>query len=241
MILSDRVSGRLPLWGFVAAAALALVTLPAWSVAQKPADNAEATAGTIASQPEQNARATAARLEQIEAALKRLSGELEEAKRSAVNPPYQTTASPPQDMNPGWLKLKALDKNPASVAFVGSSRNYFVRDITTKIENAHDHPVEQPELLSVVDRLRSLNTRSDHINLYERDQKLAQSDEELTQELFHSLLNRKPTRDELAHAIKHFAAATKTGNRGRAVEDIFWVIINSAEHKALQTPRPGSR
>ena len=36
MILSDRVSGRVPAWGLAAAALLALVSLPGWSVAQKP-------------------------------------------------------------------------------------------------------------------------------------------------------------------------------------------------------------
>ena len=37
MILSDRVSGRMPVWGLVAAAALAIVSLPGLSVAQKSA------------------------------------------------------------------------------------------------------------------------------------------------------------------------------------------------------------
>ncbi len=321
MILSDRVSGRLPLWGFVAAGALALVTLPAWSVAQNPVENAEATSGPIAGHPERSAKATAARLEQIEAELKRLSGQLEEAKRTAANPPQHTKVRP-QDMTPSGVKLNAIEKDRALISLQGTTHNYFVTTsegktylsalekdgrqiwhnqlpiahragdtgewklkeygdqklvviswvgtgerntfhldassgktiteliaqidaptpkIAANLENAHNHVVKQTELLSVVERLRSLNTRSDHINLYERDLKLAQTDEELTRELFHSLLNRNPTPDELTHAIKHFAAATKTGNRGRAVEDIFWVIINSAEHKALQKPQTERR
>ena len=39
MILSDRVSGRMPVWGLVAAAALAIVALPGLSLAQKSAGN----------------------------------------------------------------------------------------------------------------------------------------------------------------------------------------------------------
>ena len=97
------------------------------------------------------------------------------------------------------------------------------------------------EKASVAERLEALNARSEHVTLYERRVKLAESDEVLTREIFRSLLNRDPTSAELASATKHFATATTAGNRGSAVEDLFWVIINSLEYQASKKPGPRTR
>jgi hypothetical protein len=85
---------------------------------------------------------------------------------------------------------------------------------------------------SVVDRLRALNaTGSDHRKMLDRLKKLEQSDAELTQSIFRNILHRDATGDELAHARKHLTAAF---SRSSAVEDIFWVLINSREYQATQ-------
>ena len=84
MILSDRVSGTLPIWGLVAAA-VAIVSLPGWSLAQKPAEMTVACLTEQHNSVQQGSASTAARLEQIESELKRVSRMLEEAKRSSVD------------------------------------------------------------------------------------------------------------------------------------------------------------
>ena len=131
MILSDRVSGRVPAWGLAAAALLALVSLPGWSVAQKPPERTAPTAIATADQLDQNAGAAAARLEQIEAELKRLSLLLEEAKRSAASSPRQAPAPVLDDSKAlsrepiaRWRKLKVIDKKPAAVSFEGKTNIY---------------------------------------------------------------------------------------------------------------------
>ena len=89
---------------------------------------------------------------------------------------------------------------------------------------------------SVVDRLRALNaTGSDHRKMLERLKNLEQSDDELTQSIFRDILHRDATGDELAHARKHLATGF---SRSSAVEDIFWVLINSREYQAKQNPLP---
>jgi beta-lactamase regulating signal transducer with metallopeptidase domain len=327
MILSDRVSAKVPVWGLAAAALLALVSLPGWSVAQKPAERTAPTAIAAEDQPGQNAGATAARLEQIEAELKRLSLLLEEAKRSAASTPRQAPAPVLDDSKAlarepiaRWRKLKVIDKKPAAVSFEGKTNIYVLgtndgkayvtaldkqgeriwriqlpitlhdgdggewslveiderkvvvvswagaaERVTYHLDAARgritnerkdgnhffrrgsdggfqvpDEPLaRRPEKASVAERLQALNARSDHVTLYERQVKLAQPDEVLTTEIFRSLLNRDPTSAELASATKHFATATTAGNRGSAVEDLFWVIINSHEYQASKKPGPG--
>ena len=88
---------------------------------------------------------------------------------------------------------------------------------------------------SVADRLRALNaTGSDHRKMLDRLKNLAQSDDELTQSIFRDILHRDATGDELAHAKKHL----NTGfSRSSAVEDIFWVLINSREYQSKQNPQ----
>ena len=52
MILSDRVSGKMPAWGLLfAAAALAIVSLPGLSLAQKSAGPTVGTSEQIATSP----------------------------------------------------------------------------------------------------------------------------------------------------------------------------------------------
>ena len=82
---------------------------------------------------------------------------------------------------------------------------------------------------SVADRLRALNaTGSDHRKMLDRLKNLEQSDDELTQSIFRDILHRDATGDELAHAKKHL---TTGFSRSSAVEDIFWVLINSREYQ----------
>ena len=127
MILSDRVSGRMPLWGFLAATVLALVSLPGWSLAQKPEERTAGSPGEVAPQVDQNPGTTTVRLEQIEAELKRLSGLLEETKRSAANEAKRPLAGSKRSLFARWHSLKIIDKNPLSVSFgYGTSRTYFV-------------------------------------------------------------------------------------------------------------------
>jgi hypothetical protein len=92
---------------------------------------------------------------------------------------------------------------------------------------------------SVVDRLRALNaTGSGHRKMLERLKNLVQADDELTQSIFRDILHRDATSDELAHASKHLAAGF---SRSSAVEDIFWVLINSREYQAKQNPLPEAK
>ena len=125
MILSDRVSGRMPLWGFLAASVLALVSLPGWSLAQKPEERTAGSPGEVAPQVDQNPATTTVRLEQIEAELKRLAGLLEEAKRSAANEAKRTLRPYERSLR-RFNSLKIIDKKRLSVSFDGASRTYFV-------------------------------------------------------------------------------------------------------------------
>ena len=91
----------------------------------------------------------------------------------------------------------------------------------------------------VVDRLRALNaTGSDHRKMLESLKELQQSDDELTQSIFRTILHRDATSDELAHARKHLATGF---SRSSAVEDIFWVLVNSREYQAKQHPLAESK
>ena len=124
MVFSDRVSGTLPVWGLVAAAAFAIVSLPGLSLARQPAE-------TIAAKVEQGPTSTAARLEQIEAELKRVSRMLEEAKRSA-HEQSQTAkdlgrgdrAARPRDSAAEWNRLQVTDKHSTVITFQGWSCKY---------------------------------------------------------------------------------------------------------------------
>jgi hypothetical protein len=102
-----------------------------------------------------------------------------------------------------------------------------------------DKLVERRARASVADRLRALNTNgSDHRKTLDRLKKLEQPDIELTQSIFRSVLNRDATRDELAHAMKRM---TTGSSRESAIEDIFWVLVNSRENQAGQNPLPQTR
>ena len=124
MILSDRVSGRLPLWGFVAAGALSIAALPAWSAGPVAAAQTEPPASKIEVPRDQKRAATAERLKQIEAELRRLSVLLEEAKQSALKQPHQP-ASPTREDDDG-RGLEVIEKSPVSVSMKGTSRQYLV-------------------------------------------------------------------------------------------------------------------
>jgi beta-lactamase regulating signal transducer with metallopeptidase domain len=105
--------------------------------------------------------------------------------------------------------------------------------------NVDDTMVERRSPASVADRLRALNSNgSDHRKTLDRLKKLDQTDEELSQSIFRSVLNRDATRDELAHAMKHMTTAS---SRESAIEDIFWVLVNSRENEARQNPLPQSK
>jgi hypothetical protein len=126
MILSDRVSGNVPAWGFAVAAVLALVSLPGWSLAQNPAETTAASSHETATPHEQTDGSTSARLDQIESELKRLSRMLEEAKQAEANLARATRARSPNDTKSAWRRLKVIDKNPSGISFEGVKRNYFV-------------------------------------------------------------------------------------------------------------------
>jgi hypothetical protein len=74
--------------------------------------------------------------------------------------------------------------------------------------------------------------------MLDRLKKLEQSDEHLTQSIFRDILHRDATSDELAHVRIHL---TKSFSRSSAVEDIFWVLINSREYQAQQNPLPRAK
>ena len=313
MILSDRVSGTLPRWGLLAAALVATVSLPGWSLAQKPAETAVATSVGTVSHSVQDGPAAAARLDQIESELKRLSHMLAEAKQSSVNP--DKTPSSPRTM-PRWRMPSVINKTPSFTSFqadrwmyvartkekngylaafdkegqrvwqadfaialpVGGSVEWMVKEsddqkklvfswtiqgertsvvldaasgktITeTKIgndapdrelpappPNAIDRKPERDGSPSVADWLEELNT---HGSIYRKTLanllKLEQTSSELTQTIFRRLLNRNPTPDEHARAMKHFAMGW---SRDSAIEDIYWVIINSREYQSGHIPR----
>ena len=126
MILSDRVSGKMPAWGLMAAAALAIVTLPGLSLAQKSAETIVASSVETAESAKQNPTSTAARLEQIESELKRVFRLLEEAKRSAPDQSEKATAparrdapARPKDATARWTSLMVLDKHSTVISFSG--------------------------------------------------------------------------------------------------------------------------
>jgi beta-lactamase regulating signal transducer with metallopeptidase domain len=322
MILSDRVSGRLPSWALIAAAALAIVSLPGLTLAQKSADTLVASTEQVAESARQNPTSTAARLEQIESELKRVCRMLEEAKRSAPDQKESVTArarrdptARPKDSVARWNDLKVIDKHSTVMTFSGSSQNYLLTtdeqeawlsalnrtnlvvwksELPLPLGDSGEWSVKESsdqtqvvvvwagkrELLSftiaaasgskiletrrepfgdlrspvysdpkrfpaeghspsVVDRLRALNaTGSGHRKILERLKELEQSDDELTQSIFWNILHRDATRDELAHATKHLSTGF---SRSSAVEDIFWVLINSREYQSSQEPRPGIR
>ena len=315
MILSERVSGKVPAWGLAAAAALALFALPGWSLGQNPAEPqphyppASIPAGDI----DHDTRTTTARLEQVEAELKRLSRLLEGANQTTSTRAQNSSdavrrdsLAPSQDPGIRWKRLAVIDKKPASVSFQGTKHNYLVtvkdrsaylsalepdgrqtwhtklpielapgdegdwvltefddqkvivikwaakgQGTTLNLDAANgtvivelktgrlrlgdDKYTALDPFKSVADRLRGLNERAAQTLQYERSVKLGLSDEVLTREIFKSLLSRDPTNDELGFAVKHFVDATRAGNRGSAIEDLFWVIINSQEFKSIKS------
>jgi beta-lactamase regulating signal transducer with metallopeptidase domain len=135
MIFSDRVSGRLPLWGFVAAGALAAAALPGWSAVPATESQSEALPGKIETAPAQLPGATAQRLEQIEAELKRLSVLLEAAKQSALSQPDQPADPNRLNAAGSWRGLKVIDKRPLSMSLNGAHRDYvvFTRDSSARV------------------------------------------------------------------------------------------------------------
>jgi beta-lactamase regulating signal transducer with metallopeptidase domain len=131
MILSDRVSGKLPGWGLIAAAALAIVSLPGLSLAQRSARAAIAAPEQIAESARQDPASTAARLEQIESELKRVCRLLEEAKRSVPDqretlplPARRDTTVRPKDSAAKWNTLRVIENHSAVIAFQGWSQKY---------------------------------------------------------------------------------------------------------------------
>ncbi len=318
MILSERVSGKVPTWGLAAAAALAFLALPGWSLGQKPADPqphyppASIPAGDI----DHDTRTTTARLEQVEAELKRLSRLLEGANQTtstraqnSFDAVRRDSLAPARDPGIRWKRLAVIDKKPASVSFQGTKHNFLVTvkdqsaylselepdgrqawhsklpvelksgEASDWVINEFDHQkvivvdwaangqgmrlkldastgkvmlavridplgprddkyAAHDPFKSVADRLRGLNERAAQTLQYERSVKLGLSDEVLTREIFKSLLSRDPTDTELEFAVKHFIDATRAGNRGSAIEDLFWVIINSQEFKSIKSQGP---
>ena len=117
MILSDRVSGKLSVRGIFVASVLALAALPGWSFAQKPA---AAPAGESAQlQPDRSA--TAARLEQIEAELKRLAALVEHKERPDEPKPAQGERG--QREKPSLCaKYKAVANNTAATFESGAHK-----------------------------------------------------------------------------------------------------------------------
>ncbi len=123
MILSDRVSGKVSVAGFLAAGFLAIAALPGWSFGQKP----DAAPAKTAVQAEPGEGATAARLQQIEAELKRLSSLLEHTKPSeGLKPP------PPGEGVKGesvihWRTYSPTSTaDPSAILFKTNARNYVV-------------------------------------------------------------------------------------------------------------------
>src|SRR5437764_13762842 len=80
MILSERVSGKVPVWGMITAMALVAVALPGWSLGQHEPDNApherraQAASATAAAQTDdkQSTEAMSVRLKQLEAEIEGL-------------------------------------------------------------------------------------------------------------------------------------------------------------------------
>jgi beta-lactamase regulating signal transducer with metallopeptidase domain len=312
MILSDRVCGTLPKWGRLAAASLAIVSLPGWSLAQKPAEITVTSPDGTVRHDEQDGRAAAARLDQIESELKRLSRMLAEAKQSVATATQPDKTQSPQITTPKWRNLPVINKTGLFTSFEGARGIYLVGMEENKAYlRAFDKvgqqvwlrslvippPVEGPcewtikesddqkqvlvtwtveerrasfvfvaangetvtetialrkyvqqtkpknlsrkldrgDSPSVADWLEELNT---HGSAYRKTLaellKLEQTSSELTQTIFRRLLNRDPTPDELARAMKHLATGW---SRAVAVEDIFWVIINSREYQSGHNPR----
>jgi beta-lactamase regulating signal transducer with metallopeptidase domain len=133
MILSDRVSGRMPGWGLMAAAALEIVTLPGLSLAQRSAGTSVPSSEKIEKSAAQGPASTAARLVQIESELKRICRLLEDAKRSATDQRETLTALGRRDPTARlkgsaarWNDLKVIDKHSTVITFSGASQNYLL-------------------------------------------------------------------------------------------------------------------
>jgi beta-lactamase regulating signal transducer with metallopeptidase domain len=121
MILSDRVSGKLSLAGLVTASVLALVALPGWTFAQKPAS----LAGEEAGQSGADSGATAARLEQIEAELKRLASLLEHTERPQVAKETPVISGAKPGSVTRWRTYAAIaTTDPSAILFKTSTRNF---------------------------------------------------------------------------------------------------------------------
>ena len=95
----------------------------------------------------------------------------------------------------------------------------------------------------LADRLRALN--STNLDAYRDlvDRLLAkdQSDEALAQSAFQAILHRDATADELAHTVKHLAAAKDSSARRVALQDIIWAIYNSRDFQTTPETKPARR
>ena len=133
MILSDRVSGRMPVWGLMAAAALAIVSLPGLSLAQKSAGTSVPSSEQIAESARQSPASTAARLEQIESELKRVQPLARRGQTIGHRPVRDGDRSRSPRPNyptrrirlPRWNSLKVIDKHSTVITFSGASQNTF--------------------------------------------------------------------------------------------------------------------
>ncbi len=69
----------------------------------------------------------------------------------------------------------------------------------------------------------------------------AESGDAVIQSTFQTLLKRKATRDECAHAVEHLAAAKDNATRRIALEEIIRAIINSDEFQTAKETRLAPR
>ncbi len=123
MILSDRVSGKVSVWGFLAAGLLAIAALPGWSFGQK----LDAAPAKTAVQAEPGEGATAARLQQIEAELKRLASLLEHSERPHVaeDTPVISGATPGSVTR--WRTYAPIaTTDPSAILFKTGTRSFVV-------------------------------------------------------------------------------------------------------------------
>jgi len=154
MILSDRVSGKVSVWGLLTAGFLALAALPGWSLAQQNRPQDGVLSSVVDDQPSSGIRlvsplqvtttkapeaaahlvetasqseTTAARLQKLEAEIQRLSRLLEQPQQPGL-PPRLATDRPPQDMKAAVYKVsRPIDSaDPVLMFFKGRGRTYLL-------------------------------------------------------------------------------------------------------------------
>jgi hypothetical protein len=118
MVLSDRVSGTMSARGIFTAMVLALAALPGWSFGQKPATDPT----QVDVQAGADQESTTARLQQIEAELKRLAA-LVEHSADSDGPKSASVRGDNPEQSMLWRKYKGIVNNSAAT-FESDARKY---------------------------------------------------------------------------------------------------------------------